>query len=766
MRKATSTESVALGIAASAALFLSEKSGLRAQEAPRVGVLEEIVVVAQRIEQDLQDVPISVIAFSGEELALRGVQRIEDLNVRIPNVQITGTPNHGATGGAITIRGIPNVLNYVDGVWIPDVYGRIARQVIEVERIEVLRGPQGALFGRDATGGAIHYITREPADEFSARLAATVGDYARQDFTAAVDAPLGDALKSKWTVGSLQRDGFIESVTTGRKFGDIDNTVIRGDLLWEPSSRFSLRFNFESSEFQQNGPARVTANVYELPQPIFPLAQLYTQFGLPFLNSTHTSGFPGGELGEYQSKTAYQHDGSRMDMDRTILDLEWSLTEKLRLRSITGYLESVTDNTLNPCGCELNLQLGRGLSESDQLSQELQLHGQHERIRWIVGMHYFENEGLDRVMVWQFNEFKFDPVLAALWNQSSPFPPPPNLNFGGAGTTEGTSLYGQASINLTDRLSLSLGIRRYEQDSAGGPVAFSAPMNQSVIGSLPVGPPLAHSVIFSNTESFDHTAPRSSLEYVWNDNLMTYLSYAEGFNSGGVNRAGALPEPIPYDSEIVKTIEIGLRSEWWDRRLRLNVTLFDTAWDDIQVPVYLPDPSGTGGFLPVTITTNAGAAEATGTELELIVAPSDRWRFDLALGLLDTRYTEVGGALNIALDTPFGQAPERSYSIGIQNNHHLGNGGRMTARLDYGWIDDHFTVRAVNLQVKQADYGLLNARVSYEWPNGRYRLAMFGTNLTDEYYLNSRVRDASSGYDPATVGRPRELGFSVQVSLD
>lgn len=745
-------------------IMLAAPSIAVAQSGEVRGTIEEIVVTAQRIEQSIQDVPISVVAFAGDELELRGAQRIEDLNTMIPNVQITGSTGRGATGGTITVRGIPDVLNYVDGAWIPANFGLVARQVIEVERIEMLRGPQGTLFGMDATGGAIHYVTKPPADALAARLTATLGDYDRKDLTAAVDWPLGDTVKTKWTIASLSREGFVDSVLIDRPVGDIDNEVLRGDLVWEPNDDLRLRLNHESNEYRQNGPANVAANVFELPQAVFPVAQIYTLAGLPFTNSTHAAGYPGGELGGYESKLTHQHDAFQLDQDRSVLDVEWDITDRLRLKSVSTRIETFNDDSWNPCACELNIGFFRTIVDGEFLSQELQLHGDHGRVTWIAGAYYFDINAVNRSFLWQFSEFKQDPALRAIWDQIVPFPPPPNRDGGASLRVDSLALFGQATIMLSDRLFLSLGLRRFGQDTESDSVAFVSSFPDVPVGALPDGPVTDHTVLGTETERFDHTTPRVALEYVWNDNVMTYLSYSEGFNAGGVSRPGrpGLPDAIPYDPETVETTEIGLRSDWWERRIRLNATAFDTQWRDIQVQAQLPDPTSP---FPAVITTNAAAGRAKGLEVELIVAPSDRWRFDLAFGLLDAAYTEVGNALEITLETPFGQAPEKSYSIGIQSNLVLGNGGRLTSRLDYGWLDEHWAQRAAAVQALEPAYGLLNAHIGYDFASENYRLALFGTNLSDEYYLNSRLSWREVGVDAATVGRPREVGLRLQASF-
>ena len=305
------------------------------QSAPVVEPLEVLIVTAQRIEQDIQDVPMSVAAFSGDDLELRNIQRVADLVARVPNVQITGDANRGAHGGQFTIRGIPDVLIYVDGVAVSRGYGSIARGIVEVERVEVLRGPQGTLFGRDATGGAIQYITKPPANEVGARVTATLGDYERKDLAAAVDWPLSDTVKTKWTAASLERDGFVDSLITGRSFGDFSDRILRGDLLWTPTDAFKLRLSMENNEYAANGQPRITPSVYE-PQLGPSAAGIYLLAGVPFSNLLYAAGYPGGEVGADQSKAAYLNQGWQLEEQRAVLDMEWRITENLTLKSISG----------------------------------------------------------------------------------------------------------------------------------------------------------------------------------------------------------------------------------------------------------------------------------------------------------------------------------------------------------------------------------------------------------------------------------------------
>src|SRR5690606_17739362 len=317
-----------------------------AQEGPAArGAVEEVVVTARRREESLQEVPVAISAFGEAELQARGIEQLGELNAVAPNVSLRGGMATAAAQGSFRVRGVPGVATYVDGVWQSTTDGMYTLGVVEVDRIEVLRGPQGTLFGKNAVGGAIQYVTRLPGDECGARVNVATGSYDRRDVSIAVDLPLTDTLKTKVTAASLYRDGFVESLSVNRKWGDVNDDIVRADVLWEPSDRFTARFIAERSEVDRWGPARVLLSMGD---PVYdpvtgtnsnPRAQAYVNIGMPISNRTHAAGWPGGEVGRYQNKSTWEGRGLRVDLDRYTLDLTWDVSDTLQFKSITGYRE-------------------------------------------------------------------------------------------------------------------------------------------------------------------------------------------------------------------------------------------------------------------------------------------------------------------------------------------------------------------------------------------------------------------------------------------
>ena len=373
-------------LAAGCAAALLMPAAAEAQQSPGSrSVLEEVVVSARRREESLQEVPISIVALNSEALELRGVQRLEDLGLHVPNIVLMGGGATGETSGNFHMRGIPGIATYVDGVWQSTDAGLMTMNVVEVERIEVLRGPQGTLFGKNSTGGAIQYVTALPGEEFGARIDLTAGQYDRRDVVAAVDIPLAENFLAKLTGAQLYRDGFITSNTTGRKFGDIDDRLMRGDFLWTPSDDLQLRFIAETSDLDRNGSARTLEEIRLTNQR----PRAFNSAGYQFDNLSHVSGFPGGAVGTWETMSDVQNDGYVSDLRRFTMDVEYSLNDNLTFKSITGWRELEDRVYTDWDASEITLIEDDRWRHSDQITQELQLQGSFgDRVDYVAGLYW------------------------------------------------------------------------------------------------------------------------------------------------------------------------------------------------------------------------------------------------------------------------------------------------------------------------------------------------------------------------------------------
>jgi outer membrane receptor protein involved in Fe transport len=390
------------------------------QNAGAGGGLEEIVVTATRRAENLQEVPISIVAITGDSLEQRGLDSLEQVSQAIPNVVITG--GGGGTGGtSFRMRGIPNVGTYVDGVWQVGTAGFLTQEFVDIDRVEVLRGPQGTMFGRDSTGGAIRIWTKRPGDEFGGNITATTGSNDRRDVKASLDLPITDKLKTKWTGANLFRDGYITSQTTGQKGGNVDQQVYRGDAVWDPTEKLSFRFNYQSdsSSFVEPRIQDAMFRTYDDPNPnwvksIIGLPEVYTYVGTdyrgnpvePFFNPVNqVAGYPGGKVGKWENRSGTTLP-NKYDTDQASAEVGWQLNDTMKLQFLTAATRQSAYSTVDWDNSQYDLVLDQNLSDTRVKSQEIQLTGGKGKVEWLGGVYYWDQTIKARSMRWQVNEFQ------------------------------------------------------------------------------------------------------------------------------------------------------------------------------------------------------------------------------------------------------------------------------------------------------------------------------------------------------------------------
>ena len=801
------------------------------------GGLEEIVVTATRRAQDLQEVPVSIVAITGDNLELQGLDTLEDVGNYIPNINIQG----GATtaGTTFRVRGLPNVGVYIDGVWQVNTSGFLTQEFVDIDRVEVLRGPQGTTYGRDAVGGAIRIWTTQPSEEFGGSITATTGTYDRRDVKGSIDLPITDNLLTKWTASSLYRDGYIHSLSNGQNYGGMDQEVFRGDILWTPSDRVSLRLTHTNDTNLITEPKVQDAiyPTYAIPGPDNILGTdddvqnwgvLMRDFyglaieqnpdaypgALAFTPENMVSGYPGGSVGKWETRSNVRQPSS-IGRDATNLDINWDVTDNISIQFLTSYTEVATDLINDWDGTDYEVVADLSRSRIDVFSEEIQISGGGDRISWVAGLYYWDQEGVtrqDRRTLAEFFTYPGQFQSEPRWDVQDVFDHPlcqmladPLQNttgatgcqgaFGLAGgpfaydnllyaEQDGFAAFGEMTFGLTDRLDLTLGVRYHDQNNANGPMApipgVTAPQTPFSDVLHTGGDPFAGTRIV-NTDAppnqFDETTYKAALQMQFTDDIMGYISYSEGFDSGGIDsvQVGTGQIWFPYDPQIIENTEIGMRADLADGRLRLNATYFDSDWNNIQNNGVVKDENG--NELPTLALTNVGTANASGLELEMTYLPTDNLTLNFNYGLLDTGYTFIEpGTPQLTTSTEFEQAPDSQWNVGLQYVADLGNGGSFTSRIDYAY-SDQFWRSAVFLRLdwygpqnngpvspnedESGDWGVVNARFTYEPADGQYAVSLFGTNLTNEYMLNSGFFHGIWGYDFSSVGRPREVGVSL-----
>ena len=527
------------------------------------------------------------------------------------------------------MRGIPEVAVYIDGI---ETTGNnlLTREVVELERIEVLKGPHGTLFGRGTMGGAVQFITKVPADEFEAKIQATAGSFNRTDLKASASLPLGDAFKVQLTGALAKRDGYVENILSGGvDSGDLDDRNYRADIYFEPSETFNARYSWDGVTFERNGTARVLHSLVP-PPPGFPftLISMYDMFGFPPIAEATDYSTSSG-IGEWKVASSKMVSGAdTQDLDQHSLTLSWEVNDAVQIRSLTGYrtLESQnygeTDGTRYQVFDEINY-----LAE-ETFSQEIQLLGSTDQLTWVAGYYHRESDIRDRRVLFSQRELKENgTILNTILSAGLDFLlVPPLENFFIAPEEQTDAFFGELTWSASDRLDLTLGLRRNTDDNLsmtiGAALQTGTDFAATTVTLHSVSEPIAGSTIPDSEipSKFSSTTGRVSLQYRFPDQATSYLSYSEGFGPGaaGIATDPQLPAPQRWiqDSMEIGMIEWGIKSNLLQDRLRLNAAIFSGKWDKIQLTETYIDPA-TGAELPVQIPTNAGEAQVDGLEADL-----------------------------------------------------------------------------------------------------------------------------------------------------
>jgi iron complex outermembrane receptor protein len=743
---------------------------------------DEIVVTARKREESLQEVPIAVTVLSNEIMEAQSMRDLNDIGDFTPNLDVS--MSNGITGGpseaTVYIRGIgqidtemftdPGVGIYVDGVYLARAQGSIL-DLLDLERVEVLRGPQGTLFGKNTTGGAINFISKRPHGEPAHMVELTTGAFSRRDVKAKVNTPLAQGLFASVAFSLANRDGYAESLATGERFNDDNRDSVRGALRWLASEDVVLDLTVD---YYREGETALDMTLLGVAQT--PLLEFYNRVtgdaGLPIIGQD----FVTGDLTRSYSTGQRYADG---DVLGTTLIVDWSILGGASLRSISAYRRIDFQHDVDADGTPLTFLQRSNHQQQDQLSQEIQLSGSalDDRLSWLIGGLYFTESSHDEswATVWgdifAALEAAPGPLYAPPFYPSSlcdPGPPPPGMPcLGGAGNpfnmmfyegagdftrmqleTSSSALFGEATLSVTDKLSATAGLRyTYEEKQLDYFVRYAH------------GTP---DVALYNQDSWNALSPRFSLTYQATKDLLLYSSAAHGFRSGGFNgrpqQRGVLD---PFDPETLWAYEVGFKSDWQNRRLRLNGAFFFYDYTDIQFSAGLADDDGRAVF----VLQNAGKAKAWGYELEMTARPGRGWLWTASLAHIDNEYTELNDVEpnGVTLDSKFPKTPKWSLTLSPQYSFGLGNAGKLTLRADYSYRSKIYNDVSNSSLVTQEGYGLLHARMVFLPTSESWELALFGTNLTDEEYLVHGMFIPSLGPAIGVAGRPREWGLTTKL---
>jgi iron complex outermembrane recepter protein len=760
-------------------------STARAGENPQASAgeveLQEVVVTARRRQESLQDTPVAVTVFTGDMLEKMQVSGTTDLDKVVPNLQFHsyGTLTGNNSAAQVFIRGIgqTDATSAVDpgvGLYIDDVYmGRSVGGAMEMRDIattQVLRGPQGTLFGRNTIGGAVLLTTNGPGEGAGDTLRVSVGEDNLIDGFGAFDLLNGEQWSARISGGFRKRDGYVTRVYDGEDMGNENSLNGQLALRYKPSEELSFTLRYDGSRQKENGSPFVFQSINEaalfvgvgsinagcpnildgLPPPtlVGPLADPRcgndAQYLGPFTN--------GGTAPAFSS--VHNRGGS--------LAAQWNVNDRLTLKSITAdrYLRWAgardADNT------PLLVLHTNYHSHSKQFSQELQALYSSGRLDGVIGLFYFNEDSFDRLIVPISNPgTSYDTQRVWLGDKSK-------------------AVFSEWTYKLTDQLSATAGIRYTDESKSLHATMFNvSPATAAEPATAPTAvcpfngaPPTQTGCLFLTTDpfklKFSDTTTSGSVQYRWNDAIMTYVSYSEGFKSGGFNeRYNAAPPgnaPIAFGAENATTWEVGAKLNPLPS-LRVNAALFTTNYDHIQMTYRL-------GVVPLLF--NAGKASIDGGELEVNWSATQHLQIDASAGYLHSGFDSitapppfgsVSPTATATLNSKLPFTPDWTTHVGVAYTFVLGSGWTLTPRVDSSYTGGQYFDAGNSPEISQTGgVTVWNGSVAAESPDSRWRISLEGQNIGDKLYrlAGTSSLSTSSGYAEVINARPRTLSLSAQ----
>jgi len=765
----------------------------------------DIVVTAQFREQNLQDVPISISAVNAEQLQQRSVANLTDVARSVPNVEMQqGNSGYGSNTNQAYIRGLgqadflatfePRVGFYIDDVYFATTFGAVF-DVLDLDRIEVLRGPQGTLFGRNSVGGAIRIISRKPRGDNSGYVEATYGSLNRYQVRGAVDLGLvEDVLALRLTASARGQDGWVDLLdykcanpTLGNDnvgglgqgpvnhsckrgtLGGSKNYNARGSLRWQPSATVDvllqgdyLKENSESpaegiiktslsldnpetgvsggatregfDRTQDNGLARWLSGIgtsyygFDVSTPE-KMQQVADSFASPYPASSYAS-YGNARVGYHNPpEGSFKAYGASLNID-------WDISEALHLTSISAYRKS--EGVFGQSLLAVPVEEVRQSVSSRQISQEVRLLGNlfDGLVDLTLGGFYINTKGTNpsRVQTEGFTNA---------------------LDFYGddQNTLKAFAAFGAVDLHPTEKLTISGGLRYSDERKTYRFDRDYSPSGLSVINFVFVG---------RNHDT--RVNPRVALGYEVNPDLNLYASWSTGFTAAGFNARPFGPTSVfALDPENVQSFELGFKSQFLYRKVRLNAAVYQTEFENI-IGTTRGDATSRCPGAPFC-NANIGDARIKGFEAELQLRPVSDLMIAANLGYTDFQYKKlVANVQGLTLDSPNTRVPDWNASGSIQYDLNLANGGRLTPRVDVSYRSRiYYSTSRTNVSAQQAPYALVNARLTYAMPGDGWSLSIAATNLFDKFYYTTLTDQRESfGFLSGTIGRPREIFATVR----
>jgi iron complex outermembrane receptor protein len=692
--------------------------------------LQEVVVNAQKREESAQDVPVAMSVVTSDEIVARSMQNLGALATQVPGVQLTKSDQGGDNAG-FYIRGIgqfdwlptfdPGVGTYVDGVFLARTSGGLL-DLDDVDRVEVLRGPQGTLFGKNTIGGAVVVYTKQPTFKSEGDVFVRAGERSRFDAGLTANIPFSDTLAIRFNALTRNIDGFGRSLEIDQHYSGEGKDVAKLAILWRPSDSLGFDLSGDYTRVRQPIAMSVLLNLntqtfVTIPQNQWAVANGVTPYDERWISPSYDANYSVWDFHDHEDTW-----GTNLTITK-----DWGTTQ---LKSISAYRNSkfLTGLSFDAAPSKMGDQIVD--EDDDQISQEFILSGHtaSKRLEWVTGLYYLR-------------ENIFNAVTLPL-----SFPANPDgydtYTTNKAGNTS-YAAYGQGTLHFTDKWSVDLGLR-YSYERKADTIYVNA--TKFGVDLLPPTP-LEH--------SWNSVTYRVALQYQIADSTMAYSSVSSGFKSGGFNGRAYSTFFITFDPEKAIAYELGLKSDLLEHRLRLNTAIFQTDYKDIQTTLNVEDPVT---HIVTNVVQNPADARIRGIEFEADAAVSSWLLFNLAATTTSAEYTKLEPGTVVTRADHLPQVPSWTLNAGAEVHVPISAAGILTARMDYTHKASWYDGAPNTVYNFEPSLDLVNARLAFGPASNKWTVAAYARNLFNHRYLDFHEDLMAFLYSIGTTAPPREVG--------
>lgn len=765
--------------------------------------LEEVVVTSRRYEENLQDAPVAVNAMTGDFLEEQGLDSVTEVLLNSPGASFTqfnkmqaeygmrgvSSQTEGASGDSSVSTVIDNIVVSKDFMKNPAFF--------DMERVEIMRGPQGTAFGRNASSGLIHLISAKPSDEYAAGITMDAGSDGLFGVEAFVTGALSDTTSGRLAVNLDSHDGYTTDTRTGGDLGGEENFSIRGSLLMNPSDTVQVYLKAEYNKDNDDTPAirkgrdcsipyqdKGASSVVGAPQPGWVDVGTFTDSCDPWETTISDRSFSDFYLDrELTSLTA---------------EVTWELDNDIAVTSVTGYLEGESEYMIDAHGGPNNSMFQNTLNDAEMFSQELRIDNQAsgDTMRWLVGAYFMSDEHsrFDQNIFYTENAAKGPPGGGGGTAMGIPDPnggwfrPETRDVKDGYSETDSMGLFAEATYDISDQLVLTAGLRYSKDekdyqiahygygwggiiegltDGTAAPCAFVPPADKFYCGTAAA--PVGFQTPVSTSDSWENVSGKLSLSYSIDDDKMVYAVFSQGYKTGGFQPEPRSPSAAleSFDEETVDNFEVGFKGDFGEN-VRLNLAAFYSEYDDLQMFLFKNTPSGE--FTQVA--ENAAGVEISGLEGDFIWAPSENLRISGGFAFIDAELVNASidtDGDNVAEDYA-GTRPDNTAdftgTLVVSYDVPMENGSLVNLRADWRGSSDVYDDIGEQAARMHDEYDLIGARATWISAGGNLSVAVWGKNLTEEVYTyNVGPGQPNINQLNFAHGAPRTLGATVKYNF-